>query len=915
MSGQPSVLQVVILRDGLLVGTEVFVPGTYALGSDPASDLRLDDPSVEPRHALLYFQNGRAAVQDAGSAGGLFVNGHRVSACEIRPVDEVLCGPFILKTRVLSQKPQEAKPQPPPEVAALLGAAQAPSPFVAPPPQAAVPPPSAAPAHQLRPATAVPPNSATLPAARVPVAPPVQHVATQVAYPTPAQPVPAVAMVPPVAQAPQAHAQAGGYAQAPQVPGHAQAPQAHGYVGGHAQAPQVPGHAGGHAQAPQAHAHTGGHAQPHQAHAQAGGLAHAAAQPPQAHAGGHAHVVAQVPQAQVHAGGHAHVVAQVPQAQVHAGGHAHVVAQVPQAQVHAGGHAHVVAQVPQAQVHAGGHAHVVAQVPQAQVHAGGHAHVVAQAQPTAIPASPGAPRPAQQAPTGVPASTVPSARRRAAPEPAPSANTGMRLADELMADLAIDPLPEPTGPLLEEQRTLTRPTHAPRIATGKGAAQLYLDLYWGAIRRDARRFAPDKKKPVQASLDLEGAMPLWGFTLPDGAPFTLAESVNNAFRLFVPPGTDVEKSGNDGRFTPVTGAALESDGSRRFLTLREGTAARLTQGQMSLVAYAAPKPARVFVNPLKGLPWLTLTFLGLFASALGAFLVMKPHRPEVADFQQKSLPPVALRLIAPEPKKKEEAKKKLEAIKAQAKKPTKEKVAEKAPPKPVEKTPPPKQPERAVAAAAPQNKALKALAKLSAAGPATNNLLAAVDKLGSGPGSKNVKNSNYKLSGLIGKAPIANAGLGTFGLGGGGKGGGATLGKELLRGKGGGGIGALGAGGVGKGKVGGTVTRATARSIASTQGTVDREAVARVINSHLNEVHGCYERGLLKDPGLAGKVVLEWTIGASGRVVAAKTKSSTLRNASVESCILSRLKSWKFPAPKGGVVIITYPFLFNSVGY
>ncbi|QDE95564.1 AgmX/PglI C-terminal domain-containing protein [Myxococcus xanthus] len=755
MSGQPSVLQVVILRDGLLVGTEVFVPGTYALGSDPSSDLRLDDPSVEPRHALLYFQNGRAAVQDAGSSTGLFVNGHRVSACEIRPVDEVLCGPFILKTRVLSQKPQEAKPQPPPEVAALLGAAQAPTPFAAPPQAAApaAPPPSAAPARQLRPATGVPPLSATMPAARVPqqvaAVPPV-HVATQVAFPTPAQPVPAVAVVPPVAQ--------------------------------------------------------------------------------------------------------------------------------------------------QAAVRA----------------AGDHAHGLPQAQPALIPV-PGA----QQAPAGVPASTVPSVRRRAAPEPAPVANPGMQFADELMADLALDPLPEPTGPLLEEQRTLTRPTHAPRIAPGKGTAQLYLELYWGAVRRDARRFAPDKKKPVQASLDLEGAMPLWGFTLPEGAPFTLAEPLNNAFRLFVPPGTDVEKSGGDGRFTPVTGAALESDGSRRFLTLREGTAARLTQGQMSLVAYAAPKPARVFVNPLKGLPWLTLTCLGLFASAMAAFLVMKPHRQEVADFQQKSLPPVALRLIAPEPKKKEEAKKKLEAIKEQAKKPTKEKVAEKAPPKPVEKTPPPpKQPEQAVAAAAPpQNKALKALAKLSAAGPATNDLLAAVDKLGSGPGSKNVKNSNYKLSGLIGKAPIANAGLGTFGLGGGGKGGGATLGAELLRGKGGGGIGALGAGGVGKGKVGGTVTRATARSIASTQGTVDREAVARVINSNLHEVHGCYERALLKDPGLAGKVVLEWTIGTNGRVVAAKTKSSTLRNASVESCILSKLKSWTFPSPKGGVVIITYPFLFNSVGY
>ncbi|MFP2912909.1 AgmX/PglI C-terminal domain-containing protein, partial [Pyxidicoccus sp. 3LFB2] len=471
-------------------------------------------------------------------------------------------------------------------------------------------------------------------------------------------------------------------------------------------------------------------------------------------------------------------------------------------------------------------------------------------------------------------------------------------------------------PLLQEQpRVAVRPTHAPRIAPGKGAAQLYLELYWGAIRRDARRFKPDRKKPVQASLDAPEAMPLWGFTLPEtGAPFTLAESLNGAFRVFVPPGTEVEKSGNDGRFAPVTGAALESDGSRRFITLREGTAARLTQGHMSLVAYAAPKPARVWVNPFQGMPWLALACFLMFGGAFASFIALKPATPETADFQQKNLPPVALRLIAPEPKKKEEAKKKLEALKQKAPKPVKEKVAEKAPPKPVEKTPPPQQPAKAVAAP-PENKALKALAKLSAAGPATNDLLAAVDKLGSGPGSKNVKNSNYKLSGLIGKAPIANAGLGTFGLGGGGKGGGATLGAEILRGKGGGGIGALGVGGVGKGKVGGTVTRATARSIASTQGTVDREAVARVINSHLNEVHGCYERALLKNPSLAGKVVLEWTIGAAGRVVAAKTKSSTLSNAAVEACILSSLKTWTFPSPKGGVVIITYPFLFNSVGY
>ncbi|GMU04388.1 hypothetical protein ASNO1_06400 [Corallococcus caeni] len=484
------------------------------------------------------------------------------------------------------------------------------------------------------------------------------------------------------------------------------------------------------------------------------------------------------------------------------------------------------------------------------------------------------------------------------------------VVDDLLADVDTDAAPT-SGPLVLDAAPATRPTHAPKIGPGKkGAAQLYLELYWGAVRRDARRFTPDAKKPVKAAVDELAPMPLWGFSLPEGDAFTLAESVNGNYRLFVPPGTDVEKANGDGRFAPVTTAALESDGSRRFVTLRDGAAARLTQGKMSLVAYAAPAPERVFVNPLKGLPWLTLFFLAIFGGGLGWFIATRPQGPATADFTQKNLPPVALRLIAPEPKKKEEAKKKLEALKK--KEPVKEKpvVAEKAPPKPVKEVQVPK-----AVAAAPESKALKALAKLSAAGPAANDLLAAVDKLGSGPGSKNAKQTNYKLAGLIGKAPIANAGLGTFGLGGGGKGGGATLGAELLRGKGGGGIGALGAGGVGKGAVGGTVTRATARSISSTQGTVDREAVAKVINSHLNEVHGCYERALLKDPGLAGKVVLEWAIGLNGRVASAKTKSSTLRNASVEACILSSLKGWQFPAPKGGLVIITYPFLFNSVGY
>jgi outer membrane biosynthesis protein TonB len=517
--------------------------------------------------------------------------------------------------------------------------------------------------------------------------------------------------------------------------------------------------------------------------------------------------------------------------------------------------------------------------------------------------------------------TQPSARRRS-PQPVQATGPALVLADDVLAERVPEPLPSPVLDIEIEEQPWERvsappgaPMYAPRLEAGRGGpAHLYLELYWGGVRREARRFAPGRK-PVRASTDERAPMPLWGFPLPDEG-FTLAESVNGAFRLYVPSGAKVERAGPDGRFVPLAANALETQGERLFVTVRQGTSARLSQGRMSLVATAAPLPEKVRVNPLKDLPWLAVGTLFTLSTALAGFIAVMPRTPEGADFTQKNLPPIALRLLTPEPRKKEEARKKLESIKEKARKQVANKDTKTpAPPQP----PAPKQPEKPVSvpkavAAAPESRALKALAKLSAAGPATNDLLAAVDKLGSGPGSKNAKNSNFKLSGLIGKAPIANAGLGTLGLGGGGKGGGATLGAEILRGKGGGGIGALGAGGVGKGKVGGTVTKATARTIAA-QGAIDRDAVAKVVNSHLQEVYACYERALLKDPGLAGKVVLEWTIGTNGRVVATKTKSSTLRNPSVEACIMGGLKAWTFPPAKGGAVIITYPFIFNSVGY
>jgi hypothetical protein len=100
----PQILQVVLLRDGLLVGTEVFVPGQFSVGSANKADLRLEDPSIAARHATLYFKNGRMAIQEGAPETPIFVNGHRVTSCEVRAVDEIVIGPFTLKLRVVSQQ-------------------------------------------------------------------------------------------------------------------------------------------------------------------------------------------------------------------------------------------------------------------------------------------------------------------------------------------------------------------------------------------------------------------------------------------------------------------------------------------------------------------------------------------------------------------------------------------------------------------------------------------------------------------------------------------------------------------------------------------------------------------------------------------------------------------------------------------
>ena len=61
------------------------------------------------------------------------------------------------------------------------------------------------------------------------------------------------------------------------------------------------------------------------------------------------------------------------------------------------------------------------------------------------------------------------------------------------------------------------------------------------------------------------------------------------------------------------------------------------------------------------------------------------------------------------------------------------------------------------------------------------------------------------------------------------------------------------------------------------------------------------DRARMDRPDLAGRVVIQSTIGPDGRVQSASASSSIDGGARLQGCVLSAWRSWTFPAPAGGI--------------
>jgi len=178
------------------------------------------------------------------------------------------------------------------------------------------------------------------------------------------------------------------------------------------------------------------------------------------------------------------------------------------------------------------------------------------------------------------------------------------------------------------------------------------------------------------------------------------------------------------------------------------------------------------------------------------------------------------------------------------------------------------------------------------------------------------------LGGLLGSQIGEAYGVGGLGMVGTGSGGGGTgegtigLGNLGTIGKGGGGGNGSG---YGRGAGGLRGRRARAPDVipgqASVRGSLDKEIIRRIIRRHINEVKYCYEQELVKKPDLSGRIAVQFTIAATGQVVTSVMQTSSVGSPKVENCVVQAVRRWEFPKPKGGgIVIVSYPFVFNPAG-
>ena len=88
--------RLVIFRGRRKKGTLELVDREYTIGRADDADVRLDNPLVSRRHALLSYRNHAWRIEDLETPNGLYVNGKRVRGHVLVPDDHIEIGQHVL---------------------------------------------------------------------------------------------------------------------------------------------------------------------------------------------------------------------------------------------------------------------------------------------------------------------------------------------------------------------------------------------------------------------------------------------------------------------------------------------------------------------------------------------------------------------------------------------------------------------------------------------------------------------------------------------------------------------------------------------------------------------------------------------------------------------------------------------------
>lgn len=113
----------------------------------------------------------------------------------------------------------------------------------------------------------------------------------------------------------------------------------------------------------------------------------------------------------------------------------------------------------------------------------------------------------------------------------------------------------------------------------------------------------------------------------------------------------------------------------------------------------------------------------------------------------------------------------------------------------------------------------------------------------------------------------------------------------------------LGTGTGKRGVVGGVVGKPMLSSVTASGRTegLSRDQVLKALQAYLGKIQSCYERSLLSDPNLSGRIEFEWNISKAGSVGNVDIKKNSVAGGEqLGDCVSGVIKSIKFPSAANG---------------